>query len=41
MKHKLGGIKAIYPIRNVHFAVFTRGTILIYNHDFTLLQKNV
>lgn len=37
IKHKLNGVKAIYPILDLHFAVFTRGTILIYNHDFSHL----
>lgn len=39
IKHKLSGVKAIYPIDHHHCAVFTRGTILIYNEDFTILQK--
>lgn len=34
-------MKAIYPIDNHHCAAFTRGTILIYNSDFSVLQKAV
>lgn len=41
IRHKLSGVKAIYSIRNHHFAVFTRGTILLYNQDFTKLEKVV
>ncbi len=41
MRHKLSAIKAIYPIDNHHCAAFTRGTILIYNSDFSVLQKVV
>jgi hypothetical protein len=39
IRHKLSSVKAIYPIDNHHCAAFTRGTILIYNSDFTVLQK--
>jgi hypothetical protein len=41
IKHKLSAVKAIYPIDNHHVAAFTRGTILIYNSDFSVLQKVV
>jgi hypothetical protein len=41
MRHKLNGVKAIYAIKEMHFAVFTRGTVLIYNQDFSQLQKQV
>lgn len=41
IKHKLSAIKAIFSIDGHYFAVFTRGTILIYNNDFTILEKVV
>jgi hypothetical protein len=41
IRHKLSAIKAIYLIDHRHCAIFTRGTILIYNNDFTVLEKVV
>jgi len=41
IKHKLSALKAIYPIDDHHCAAFTRGTILIYNSDFSIIQKVV
>ena len=40
VKYKLSSIKAIYGIDHHHHClVFTRGTILIFNRDFSKLQK--
>lgn len=39
MKHKLSAVKAIYSIDNMHCAVFTRGTMIIYNSDFNKVEK--
>lgn len=41
MRHRVSPIKAIYPIDQHHCAVFTRGTILLYNQDFSLCEKVV
>jgi hypothetical protein len=28
-------------VEDLHFLVFTRGTILLYNQDFTKLEKHI
>lgn len=39
MKHKLSAVKAIYSIDNMHCAVFTRGTMIIYSSNFNKVEK--